>query len=204
MPLQPEFATAVSLPGLRRSALRGVIARHPLAAFVGLAYLVSWSCWIPFAVRGDTFRQGVGWPTQMLGLMGPLVAAVIVTGVADGREGLHRLWRSIIRWRIGWHLPMFFALESFKDFTAVEIVGWVIGLTAGSILLTWMFRGSRGSVLLVAVWHTVFNFTSGATPTGSGAVAAITSTLVMIAAVLIVIADRRSRDRHLPSSAYSS
>ena len=291
MPLQPEFATAVSLPGLRRSALRGVIARHPLAAFVGLAYLVSWSWWIPFAVRGDTFRQGVGWPTQMLGLMGPLVAAVIVTGVADGREGLHRLWRSIIRWRIGWwwsaipltiaagaiallasghnvtradlttysgigksvgavgtfaivfvcnglgeetgwrgfaaarllrtrsltatslivaaiwapwHLPMFFALESFKDFTAVEIVGWVIGLTAGSILLTWMFRGSGGSVLLVAVWHTVFNFTSGATPAGSGAVAAVTSTLVMIAAVLIVIADRRSRDRHLPSSAYSS
>lgn len=49
-----------------------------------------------------------------------------------------------------------------------------------------------GSVLLVAVWHTAFNFTS-ATPAASGAVAAITSTLVMVVAVAIVILDVRSR-----------
>ena len=92
-----------------------------------------------------------------------------------------------------WHLPLFFALESFEAFTVVEIVGWVIGITAGSFLLTWLFRGSGGSVLLVAVWHTAFNFTSAATPATEGVVTAITSTAVMVVAVAIVIADRRQR-----------
>jgi len=91
-----------------------------------------------------------------------------------------------------WHLPLFFTLESSNLFTVVEIFGWVIGITAASFLLTWLFRGSGGSVLLVGVRHTAFNFTSGATPAGSGAVAAVTSTLVMIATVLIVIGERRS------------
>ena len=90
-----------------------------------------------------------------------------------------------------WHLPLFFALESFEAFTVVEIVGWVLGITAGSFLLTWLFRGSGGRLLLVAVWHTAFNFTSAATPVKEGVVAAITSTAVMVAAVAIAIADRR-------------
>lgn len=262
------------------SAVRGWVAQHPLGAFVGLAYLISWAWWIPFVIAGDTFRQGIGWPTQMPGLAGPLVAAVIVTWLADGAEGLGALWRSITAWRAGWwwlavpailgagavgllvsaddlvvadlttytgigeslgalatiavvfvcnglgeetgwrgfavprllrtrsltatslivaamwapwHLPMFFALESFKAFSAVETVGWVLGITAGSFLLTWLFRGSGGSVLLVAVWHTAFNFTSAATPATEGVVAAITSTVVMVAAVAIAIADRRQR-----------
>ncbi len=46
-------------------------------------------------------------------------------------------------------------------------------------------------MLLVAIWHTTFNFLS-ATPAASGTVAAITSTVVMIAAAAIVVADRRS------------
>ncbi len=91
-----------------------------------------------------------------------------------------------------WHLPLFFMMESFEAFTVPEIVGWVVGLTAGSFLLTWLYRGSGGSVLLVAIWHTTFNFLS-ATPAASGTVAAITSTAVMIAAATIVVADRRSR-----------
>lgn len=268
-------ASASARPGLRRQ-----ISAHPLAAFVALAYLISWSWWIPFVLSGETFKQGVGWPTQMPGLAGPLLAALIVTWAVDGGEGLRRLWRSIAAWRVGWwwlvvpvtlgvgaigmlvsvddiamadlttysgiatglgalatiayvfvfnglgeevgwrgfavsrllrthsltatslivaamwapwHLPMFFALESFEAFTVVEVIGWVIGLTAGAFLLTWLFRGSGGSILLVAVWHTAFNFTSAATPASEGMVAAITSTLVMIAAVAIVVKERRSK-----------
>jgi hypothetical protein len=40
------------------------------------------------------------------------------------------------------------------------------------------------------VWHTAFNFTS-ATPAAEGTIAAITSTAVMVAAVAIMVADRR-------------
>jgi membrane protease YdiL (CAAX protease family) len=89
-----------------------------------------------------------------------------------------------------WHAPLFFLQSSFSDFTLARTVGWVIGLIAGSVVLTWLYRGAARSILLVAVWHTAFNFTS-ATSAAAGTLAAITSTLVMIAAVVIIIADWR-------------
>jgi uncharacterized membrane protein YdjX (TVP38/TMEM64 family) len=64
----------------------------------------------------------------------------------------------------------------------------MIGLIAGSFVLSWLYRGSGSSILLVSVWHTAFNFTS-ATAARSGAVAAITSTPVMMAASAVVITD---------------
>jgi len=92
-----------------------------------------------------------------------------------------------------WHAPLFFFQSSFNDFTLARTVGWGIGLIAGSVVLTWLYRGAARSILLVAAWHTAFNFTS-ATSAAAGTVAAITSTLVMVAAVVIIIADWR---RHL-------
>ena len=104
------------------------------------------------------------------------------------------LWVAVA-WAL-WHLPLFFVLDSFRSFGPGGVIGWTLGLTSGSIVLTWLYlRGGR-SVLLVAAWHTAFNFTS-ATPAASSAMAATTSTLVMIAAVGIVVlelvAARRGR-----------
>jgi membrane protease YdiL (CAAX protease family) len=265
-----------------KRGVNGWIVGHPMTAFVTLAYLLSWTYWIPLALGSRTAEQGVAWPSQMPGLLGPAVAAAIVTAVVSGRKGLHDLWRRITRWRVGrwwwsvpailaagmaglvmagsawntddlsryngvsatigpamtvlvvlvvngfgeetgwrgfladrllrrhsltttalivtavwapWHAPMFFFLSSFEDFSPAMVVGWVIGLTAGSFVLTWLYRGSGSSILLVAVWHTAFNFTS-ATPAASGAVAAMTSTVVMVAAIAIAAADWRQSRAH--------
>ncbi len=259
---------------------RRALARHPLAAFVGLAYALSWSWWIPLAASGATIRAGVGWPTHMMGLTGPLLAAVIVTWLVDGRTGLRELWRGAVAWRVGWwwlavlvplivgvvclalnagaagvaafasypgvglglgaaatfayvalvnglgeevgwrgfatkrllskyslttssllvalmwapwHLPLFLTLAPFEALAAGQVAGWLVGIVAGSIVLTWLFRGSGGSILLVAVWHAVFDFTSAAGPTVAGPAAAIVTTLVILAAVAIVAADARAR-----------
>jgi membrane protease YdiL (CAAX protease family) len=239
-----------------------------LAVFFVLAYLLSWSWWIPIFVSGGVVRAGIGWPTHLPGLLGPLIAAVVTTGVANGRPGLRRLARSIFRWRAGWwwlaipitlvaggigvfasgatvsvtdltnysgvsselgavltivlvfavngigeeagwrgfaahrllahrsivttsllvgiawagwHLPLFFIVDAFRGFSPPGIVGWVLGLTCGSLVLTWLFRRSGGSVLLVAAWHTAYNFTS-LTPVS----AAVTSMLVLAAALVVV------------------
>ncbi len=256
------------------------LARHPVIAFVILAYAFSWSWWIPQVVSGATVRPGVGWPTHVPGLAGPLLAAAVVTWLVDGRAGMRTLWRGVVTWRIGvwwaavlvplavgvvglaisagagglaafarysgvgsglgaaatfgcvllvnglgeevgwrgfavehllerhslltsallvaliwapWHLPLFLTLASFEAFTAGQVAGWLTGIVAGSILLTWLYRGSGGSIVLVAVWHTVFNFTSSATPATAGPAAAIVTTLVILAAVAIAWADLRSR-----------
>ncbi|NNU28480.1 CPBP family intramembrane glutamic endopeptidase [Isoptericola sediminis] len=263
----------------RRSRLGRWVVAHPPAAYVVLAYVLSWGYWVPLALGGQTVEAGVGRPSQLPGLLGPLVAAVVVTALVDGRAGLADLGRRMTRWRVGWwwlsvvavlavgavglavvgavddpgdltrysgidaaagpvvtvvlalvvnglgeetgwrgfladrllrrhgltttallvaaawapwHAPLFVVMASFSGFTVPEVLGWVIGLTAGSVVLTWLYRGSAGSILLVAVWHVAFNLTSG-TPGTAGTVAAISSTVVMVAAVVVVVADRRRR-----------
>ncbi len=39
----------------------------------------------------------------------------------------------------GWHLPMFFVVEGFREFTAPVTVGWVLGLFCGAVVLTWLY-----------------------------------------------------------------
>ena len=73
-----------------------------LLAFVALAYLLSWSWWVPMALTGVVDQPGQGWPTHLPGLMGPAIAAFLVTAVTDGRAGVAELWSRVIRWRVGW------------------------------------------------------------------------------------------------------
>ncbi len=69
--------------------------------FFVLAYAWSWAWLIPFVVADRTVYQGRGWPTHFPSLIGPLVAAFVVTAWTTRRAGvldLRRMWR----WRIGW------------------------------------------------------------------------------------------------------
>jgi membrane protease YdiL (CAAX protease family) len=83
-------------------AVRALMGRHPVLVFFALAYLISWSWWVPLVLRGEVVRAGVGWPTHLPGLAGPAVAAILVTAILDGRQGLRDLGRRAVRWRVGW------------------------------------------------------------------------------------------------------
>lgn len=67
--------------------------QHRLVAFVGLAFAVSWWVW-PLYVLGLS-------PTPFFAC-GPLVAALVVIGIAEGRSGYRALGARMLRWRIGW------------------------------------------------------------------------------------------------------
>jgi uncharacterized protein len=88
-----------------------------------------------------------------------------------------------------WHLPLFFLVESLQ--LGAVLVGWALGLVCGSLVLTWMYAGSGRSILVVALWHTSFNFASG-TVLMDGAPAAVTSTGVMVLAAAIAVRARTS------------
>ena len=244
--------------------------RRRIVGFVVLAYALSWAWWIPLAVSGTTVDRGQGWPTHLIGLMGPALAAVIVTAFTDGGAGLRDLWSRIARWRVGWiwygvviataalaaiplvsesntpagdfvlysgapaaglavvvyvlvvngfgeeigwrgflceqlletsscgrtalivwpiwaiwHLPLFWVLASFRDFGVGGTVGWAVGIGFGSVFLTWLYQSASHSILIVALWHTAYNFTT-ATESSSGATAAIVTTAVIVASVMIL------------------
>ena len=238
--------------------------------FVVLAYALSWSWWVPLAVSGTTVDAGQGWPTHLIGLTGPAVAALVVTAVGDGAHGVRELWSRIVRWRVGWmwyavvvvtatfallplltgsdvradelvrfsgapaaalvtvpyvlvingfgeeigwrglladellrrrsrgatalivwpiwalwHLPLFWVVATFRDSGVGGTLGWSIGIGFGSVFLTWLYQSAARSILIVALWHTAYNFTT-ATEAASGVTAAAVSAAVIVAGVVIL------------------
>jgi membrane protease YdiL (CAAX protease family) len=85
----------------------------------------------------------------------------------------------------GWHLPAFFYLPSYAAIGLRILPGFFVGILAGSIVLTWLYNGSGGSVFAAVLWHASFNFVTGS-PSAAGLAAAVTSTLVIVWAVAIV------------------
>ncbi len=76
---------------IHRIEVRGWVARHPFAAFVALAYALSWSLWAVAALGGGTV-------VRLIGGLGPAVAAAVVTRLTGG--SLMAWLRPLWRWRV--------------------------------------------------------------------------------------------------------
>jgi uncharacterized protein len=70
------------------------VRRHPIITFFVLAYAISW-------VGLPLYAAGV-WPIPFLAT-GPLIAALIVVPITQGRAGLRELGLRMIRWRVRWY-----------------------------------------------------------------------------------------------------
>jgi membrane protease YdiL (CAAX protease family) len=91
-----------------------------------------------------------------------------------------------VAWAL-WHLPAFF----YKDtYVAMGLVAGLpllfLSILAASIIFTWLYNSTRGSLLMVILFHALFDFLS-VSRAGGDNVAAIMSAGVMIWAVLVVI-----------------
>jgi membrane protease YdiL (CAAX protease family) len=89
------------------------------------------------------------------------------------------LW---IIWAI-WHIPSFFYLHTVNG--PGTLVGFLLGVLAGAVFLTWLYNSSGGSILIVAIWHGLFDYVTACIECKSGAIAATVSTLVMVWAVAV-------------------
>jgi membrane protease YdiL (CAAX protease family) len=86
-----------------------------------------------------------------------------------------------IAWGL-WHVPAFFEDPFFMDMAPAEIVGWAAGLWLGAAFLTWLFNSSCGSLIVVVLWHGLFNQFSASE--ASSLVAAVISAGVMVTAIV--------------------
>jgi membrane protease YdiL (CAAX protease family) len=208
-----------------------IVRRFPLVAYFVLAYALTW--WVYPLLRISPL---IG----IFGLFGPALAAIIVTGVTDGRRGVRILLSRVVRWRVpvpwylvalglpaalallaaglsvllgpstaitvgrlsvldivlvilvvgeelgwrgyalpklierrsplvasliigvlwgAWHLPTFF-IPGTPQFDQ-PIVAFLVMTTAYSILLTWLFLHTGGSVLLATLFHGAINIFQG-------------------------------------------
>lgn len=86
-----------------------------------------------------------------------------------------------------WHLPAFFYKDTYMAMgLLIGLLLLLISILAASIVLTWLYNSTNGSLLVVTLFHGPFNFLS-ISRAGGDSVAAIMSVAVMIWAVWIVI-----------------
>ena len=71
----------------------------PLGYFV-LAFAFTWSFWWLAVLEARGLIPPLPVPAQGLGVLGPLVAAVVLTAREGGGAGLRDLLRRIVRWRV--------------------------------------------------------------------------------------------------------
>ncbi len=104
------------------------------------------------------------------------------------QNGRSALAASIILWAmwIVWHLPSFFYLDTYMKLGLAMLPMFALGVLAGAIALTWLYNTTHGSVLMLALWHGMFDFLSAA-KVSDGTIQATMSTVFMIWAVIVVI-----------------
>ena len=135
-----------------------------------LTFLGAWALWI--------FTYGIGEETGWRGFLLPhlqtkysaLVSSIIVS----------------FFWAL-WHAPMFLYNENLIAMGPVGTVFWTIGLMFGSVLLTWLYNNTEGSILMTAIWHGTFNTFSAAAGQAASVTSGIISMLVMVLVVFVVI-----------------
>jgi membrane protease YdiL (CAAX protease family) len=99
-----------------------------------------------------------------------------------GRSALSATLILAVLWAL-WHIPMFFYRF---EFGVGQGIGFFIGLLAGAVWMTCLYNSTGGSTLANALWHTVWNIVNIIGLVISEETVAVMSTLVMLAAILIV------------------
>jgi membrane protease YdiL (CAAX protease family) len=75
--------------------------RHSLLLFFVLAYAFSWAVEIPLALRAQGLLAAhIPWSLHYLSAYGPMLAAIVVTALTGGQEGLRDLFGRMLKWRV--------------------------------------------------------------------------------------------------------
>lgn len=249
--------------------------KRPLIAYFLFAFLITWLAVAPLVLSAQNLLAMPITPLwHALGALGPIVAAFMVTALAEGKPGIVDLLRRLGRWQVGrgwllvsifsplllfvvallivrlinngwpdfsklttgetaswgwvgssllfavaygfgeevgwrgfalprlqqersplaattiltlfwalWHLPMFFYRFQFG---LVQVIGFFISLFAGAIWLTGLYNRTGGSIMLVALWHAIWNIVNIFGLPLSDELVAIMNAFVMTAAVILV------------------
>jgi membrane protease YdiL (CAAX protease family) len=99
---------------------------HPLISYFVLTYAISWAIVAPLIASAQGFTDvPVPFALHYLNDYGPLLAALITAGIADGTEGLRDLLGRIAKWRVGLGWVLVAALSP------LAVWGIAVGTVAG-------------------------------------------------------------------------
>ncbi len=145
------------------SSLKGMVTRHPVAAFLVMAFVFGWSAMLPLLLSQAGFGVlPIYLPWQpfasMLSVFGLALPAFLVTSVTSGKVGVRDLLSRCFRWRVGvhWYLIALFGLLVATLMGALPFLG-VVPLEAlaqnWSLLFTLFLWGVLVPFVLVNLWE---------------------------------------------------
>lgn len=109
--------------------LRRFAAQRPMLLFGILACALSWLLWIPILMGNAAEPSPITTLFVILGGFGPLLAAVLVAGLSEGRAGL-RAWRDrVLRFRVPWTAYAFALLWPIGAALLSGVLSGPLGLT---------------------------------------------------------------------------
>jgi membrane protease YdiL (CAAX protease family) len=80
-----------------------------------------------------------------------------------------------------WHIPAFFYHETYTGMSPFLLIGMSIGILLGSVMLTWLYNSTGGSIFFVAVWHGLFDFFSASQSNGPWVAPVISFCIIFLA-----------------------
>lgn len=92
------------------------------------------------------------------------------------------MWLALL-WGL-WHLPLFFFSAGLGTMPLIGLIGWAASIVTGSVVCTWLFNSTRGSIAVLAMFHAVLDIFIGS-PTGGDVVANVMGAFVVIGALAI-------------------
>ena len=197
------FSLSRLSPGWSAVALGLPLAMMAIAIAVSVALLGALTPQLTSSVLGVLLVEFV----RILFLGGPLGEELGWRGFALPRLQQHRtaLTSSALLgviWGL-WHIPLYLVpgtgqhellrTGTSPTFAIGGFVGWTIGL---SVLLTWLFNQTRGSLIVVILFHAAVNLTVAFLPAAvgsAGAASLLNVLLTWIAAIVVVVCFGRSR-----------
>ena len=187
-----------------------LICLTPLAAFaVVLGFMAAAGLSIP--PRSDFIRFS-GLPSSW-GVIGVVLAVLVINGFGEetGWRGyalpqlqlrFAPLTATLILAAVwaAWHVPQFFLLDSYKDFSLAMLPVFFLGLTCGAVVLTWLYNRTS-SILAVAIWHGLYNLTgaTAAATSGNGTISAAMWTFAVLLALVLLYVEWQAHRRGRPT-----
>jgi uncharacterized protein len=146
-----------------RSPLRHLVVRHPVAAFLLMAFLFSWTIMLPLLLSESGFGVlpfALPWQVfgSLMSIFGLALPAFLVTAATDGEAGMRELLRRILRWRVGvrWYLVALLGLLVATLLGAIPFLG-AVPLEAlaqnWTLLFTVFLPGVLVPFVLVNLWE---------------------------------------------------
>jgi hypothetical protein len=145
-------------------------AGQPLVLAIAFVYIL---------LLGGPVQEEFGWRGYLLD---PVQARL---GALGGGLAVGLVWAT-------WHLPLFF-MPTQTIYYEKPILGFLVGITLFSILMTWVYNNTNASLLPALLLHTAFNWSQGMFPILTDDTASLTM-LVLFGLVALVVAYAGTHD----------